>query len=171
MEPTPVEEPVHGCLFGDAYDLTGGGPAVALSFSTVTKRYTATVNGASIEIPYPMCVKIKFNQRLVLSGVNVKSDGNGTNPLLIGGTVDADGIAKYDKKSPIQPNCYSAGVNSFDPNATNCYNGGTWPCGHPNAGTAGQCTLDSQKAFVVKAYPFYDNGQKETRRGALYIVP
>lgn len=171
MEPTPVETPVHGCLFENAYDLTGGGPAVSLSLNTATKLYSATVNGATIEIPYPMCIKIKFNQRIALGGPGVKSDGNGTNPLMLGGTVDQDGIAKYDKQSPIQPSCYSGGSNSFDPNSTGCYSGGTWPCGHPNASTAAQCSLESQKAFVVKAYPFYDNGLKDTRKGALYIVP
>jgi len=170
-DPVPVETPVHGCLFADAYDLTGGGPAVVLSLSAVTKKYSATINGASFEIPWPMCVKIKFNQRLVVGGPGTKSDANGTNPLVVGGSVDKDGIAVYDKKSPIQPNCYSAGVNSFDPNATNCYNGGSWPCGHPSASTAGQCTQDSQKSFVIKAYPFYDNGLKDLRKGALYIVP
>ena len=170
-EPVPVETPVHDCLIKDAYDLTGGGPAVSLSLSAVTKRYSATVNGNSIEMPWPLCIKIKFNQRLVVGGPGVKSDGNGTNPLLVGGSIDKDGISTYDKKSPVQPSCYSSGVNSFDPNATNCYSGGTWPCGHPNASTVGQCTLDSQKAFVVKAYPFYDNGLKDARKGALYIVP
>jgi hypothetical protein len=169
-DPVPVETPVHGCLIKDAYDLTGGSPAVALSLSVATKRYSATVNGVSVEIPWPMCVKIKFNQRLVVGGPGVKSDGNGTNPLIVGGSVNNEGIAFYDKKSPIQPSCYT-GLNSFDPNSPNCYSGGTWPCGHSNASTMGQCALDSQKAFVVKAYPFYDNGLKDSRQGALYIVP
>jgi len=165
-DPVPVETPVHGCFFKDAYDLTGGGLTVNLAFSAGTKKFTATVGGNGVELPYPMCVKIKYNQRLVLAGSGVKGD-----PLMVSGLVDSDGVATYDKKGPMQPTCFSA-ANSFDPNnVPGCYTGGTWPCGAVGAATAGQCTLDTQKSFALKAYPFYDNSQKEVRRGALYVIP
>ena len=165
-DPVPVETPVHGCFFKDAYDLTGGGLTVNLAFSAGTKKFTATVGGNGVELPYPMCVKIKYNQKLVLGGSGVKGD-----PLMVSGLIDGDGVATYDKKGPMQPTCFSA-ATSFDPNnVPGCYQGGTWPCGGVGAPTAGQCTLDAQKSFALKAYPFYDNSQKEIRRGALYIIP
>ena len=165
-DPVPVETPVHGCFFKDAYDLTGGGLTVNLAFSAGTKKFTATVGGNGVELPYPMCVKIKYNQKLVLGGSGVKGD-----PLMVSGLIDGDGVATYDKKGPMQPTCFSA-ATSFDPNnVPGCYQGGTWPCGAVGAPTAGQCTLDTQKSFALKAYPFYDNSQKEIRRGALYIIP
>lgn len=162
----PVETPVHGCLLGLAVDLTKAGPSVAFAFSTATKRFTVTQSGVALELSYPMCLKLTVNQKLYLAGSGVKGD-----PMLVGGLVDSDEVGNYDKKSPLQPTCYTAS-GSFDPNsAPACYTGGIWPCGANGVSTAAQCVEASQKAFTVQVYPFYDNSQKVARRGALYVVP
>ena len=166
-EPGPVEKPLHGCLSAAAVDLTGAGPAVSLAFSAASKRYTATVNGQAIELAYPMCIRLKATQRLLLGGSGVKGD-----PLMVGGVVDGDGVGNYMKLSPLQPSCFSASTGFNANNVPGCYNGGVWPCGASGASSAAQCSVDGQKAFsAMTTYPFFDNSQKQTRLGALYIVP
>lgn len=163
--PVLMETPVHGCLLKDTTDLTGGGLTVNVSYVPGTKAFSASVGGNIVQLPYPLCLKIKFNQKLVVTGSNAQGG-----PLLVSGFIDADGVGTYDKKGPIQPNCFVA-ATSFDPNSGACYNGGTWPCGAPGATAAGQCTLASQKPpFNLKTYPFYNNSLKE-QQGALYVIP
>lgn len=140
------EDPINGCVSSAAVDLTGAGTNVAIS-----PTFNVPAINKQLD-PARMCLQIRSNQTITMRGTGVLGG-----PLMVGGTVDADGVAQYDKASPIQPSCYN-GI-AFDPNSAACYKGGVWPC-----------TNIACKGFAAQSYGFYNNSRKDSQKGALYVI-
>jgi hypothetical protein len=166
----PVETPVNGCLLTNAINLTGVPSPINITYSGgANGTFTTTINGVSVALTFPMCLKINSAQviKICQNPPTCSTNYGQGGPLFLGGKIALeDGIAAYDNVSPIQPSCFVGGIKRFDPNALNCYTGGTWPCGP----TVAACNNDLQKIFSVKTYGFYNNSKQSSQTGALYVV-
>ena len=171
-----VEPTINGCLRSKAIDVSAEASPFNISYASSANpaSFNATIKGMATQLSFPICLKIKATQQVnfCVNPPTCSMAAPQGGPLMAGGVVDMDGVAAYDKLSPIQPLCFSG---TYDPNNGACYTGGKWACG--GAGVP-SCNNASQNAFSAAkmlsfpySYPFFNNSNKTTQTGALYVVP
>ncbi len=178
-----AEMPVNDCCSGKNPNCPGGtkamdltdtakyGTTITIVHSGSAKSGAAGYSNPNFTVTFPLCMKIKVSQTIVLQTDTTKGGA-----MIEGGQFDNDLQSyAYDTASPIQPRCYN-GPNDFaslSPSANPvCWNTTNWPCGRAPA-SIGACQNANQNTWNAGSlgYGFFNIADPTGQHGAVYIVP